>query len=152
MEVAGNELVGLLLCKALEISLIIEGDSVTALHQDGGRVDVAFRRSPCRRFDLAVGADGIHFAVRVYAFGPEERFSRPFDMFVGTVPSSMPIEDPRTVLMYNEPGPSLGIHPAGGRPAFALIFRGQEDFDYRDTDQGKRLVEPTFVGGGWATK
>lgn len=124
VEVARNELVGLLLEKAQETSLIIRDDSITALHQDGGGIDVEFQRTPSRRFDLVVGSDGLHSTVRRLAFGPEERFSRPFGMFVGTVRAPAPIQDPRTVLLYNEPGTSLTIHPAGGKPGFAFIFRG----------------------------
>lgn len=152
VEVARSGLVDLLLGKARENSLIIEDDSVTGLHQDGGGVDVEFRRTSSRRFDLVIGADGIHSTVRALAFGPDERYSRPFGMFVGTVRSPMPIEDPRTVLMYNEPGTSLTIHPAGGKPGFAFIFRGQDAFDYRNPDQGKRLVDSTYAGGGWLTE
>jgi len=151
VEVARNELVGLLFDMAREASLIIRDDSIAALHQDGGGIDVEFQRTPSRRFDLVVGADGVHSTVRRLAFGPEERFSRPFGMFVGTVRAPAPVEDPRTVLMYNEPGTSLTIHPAGGKPGFAFIFRGQHDFDYRDAERGRCLVESTYAGGGWLT-
>ena len=151
VEVARNELVGLLLEKAQERSHIIRDDSITALHQDGGGVDVEFQRTPSRRFDLVVGSDGLHSIVRRLAFGPEELFSRPFGMFVGTVRAHVPIEDPRTAVLYNEPGTSLTIHPAGGKPGFAFIFRGEHDFDYRDAEQGRRIVESTYAGGGWLT-
>jgi 2-polyprenyl-6-methoxyphenol hydroxylase-like FAD-dependent oxidoreductase len=43
----------------------IFGDSVTSLVQDNGRgVDVAFEHSRPRRFDLVIGADGLHSIVR----------------------------------------------------------------------------------------
>ncbi|MDP4510776.1 Rossmann-fold NAD(P)-binding domain-containing protein [Nonomuraea turcica] len=38
-------------------------------------VHVTFERSSPRRFDLVVGADGIHSAVRRLAFGPESDFA-----------------------------------------------------------------------------
>lgn len=152
VEVARNGLVDLLLGKARENSHLIRNDSVTGLHQDGGGIDVEFRRTPSRRFDMVIGADGIHSNVRALAFGPEERYSRPFGMFVGAIRSPMPIEDPHTVLMYNEPGTSLTIHPAGGKPGFAFIFRGEHAFDYRNPDQGRRLVDSTYAGGGWLTE
>ncbi len=85
VEVARSDLVSLLLQKAQENSLIIRNDSITALHQDRSGIDVEFQRAPSRRFDLVVGADGLHSTVRRLAFGPEERFSRPFGMFVATV-------------------------------------------------------------------
>ncbi|WP_427017402.1 FAD-dependent oxidoreductase [Pseudarthrobacter sp. P1] len=150
-EVARNDLVALLLEKARENSLIIRDDSITALHQDGGGIDVEFQRSQSRRFDVVIGADGIHSGVRRLAFGPEKLFSRPFGMFVGTVRAPVPIDDPRSVLMYNEPGTSLTIHPAGGKPGYAFIFRAEQDFDPRDVDKGSRLIESTYAGGGWLT-
>ncbi|WP_111718875.1 FAD-dependent oxidoreductase [Homoserinimonas sp. OAct 916] len=151
VELARNELVDLLLDKARESTLIIPHDSITVLHEDSGGIDVEFERTPSRRFDLMIGADGVHSTVRRLAFGPEEHFSRPFGMFVGTVQAPLQIEDPLTVLMYNEPGTSLSIHPAGGKPGFAFIFRGQHNFDYRDPEHGRRLVESTYASGGWLT-
>ncbi len=55
------------------------------------------------------------------------------------------------MLLYNEPGTSLTVHPAGGKSGFAFIFRGHHDFDFRNTEQGGRLVESTYAGGGWFT-
>lgn len=39
-------------------------DMITRLNPDGGGVDVIFDRVTPRRFDLVVGADGIHSGVR----------------------------------------------------------------------------------------
>jgi 2-polyprenyl-6-methoxyphenol hydroxylase-like FAD-dependent oxidoreductase len=47
------------------------GDSITALTQTPDGVRVEFEHGPARTFDLVVGADGIHSAVRRLAFGPE---------------------------------------------------------------------------------
>ena len=149
VEVPRSALVALLLARAQENSLIIRNDSITALHQDSGGIDVEFQRTRSRRFDLVVGADGLHSTVRRLAFGPEELYSRPFGMFVGTVRAPTPIEDPHTVLLHNEPGTSLTIHPAGGKPGVAFIFHSQHNFNYRDAEQGRRLVESAYAGGGW---
>jgi 2-polyprenyl-6-methoxyphenol hydroxylase-like FAD-dependent oxidoreductase len=49
-------------------------DSITALQEDGNGVIVSFSRSQQRRFDLVVGADGLHSNVRALAFGNESKF------------------------------------------------------------------------------
>ena len=38
-------------------------------------VDVAFEQGPHRRFDLVIGADGLHSNIRGLVFGPESRFA-----------------------------------------------------------------------------
>ncbi len=47
------------------------GDSIRALDQDQNGVSVEFDHSSSRRFDLVIGADGLHSAVRTLVFGPE---------------------------------------------------------------------------------
>jgi 2-polyprenyl-6-methoxyphenol hydroxylase-like FAD-dependent oxidoreductase len=44
--------------------------------QDAHGVDVVFAGGDRRRFDLVVGADGLHSALRTLVFGPHERFVR----------------------------------------------------------------------------
>jgi 2-polyprenyl-6-methoxyphenol hydroxylase-like FAD-dependent oxidoreductase len=51
------------------------GDSIAALSQDTDGVRVEFERGAPRRFDLVVGADGLHSRVRTLAFGPKERYT-----------------------------------------------------------------------------
>ena len=51
------------------------GDSVSALTQEADGVRVEFDRGAPRKFDLVIGADGLHSRVRTLAFGPKERFT-----------------------------------------------------------------------------
>src|SRR5690606_33254088 len=52
------------------------GDSISALRDTEGGVEVEFENGPAARFDLVFGADGIHSRVRRLTFGPEEQFVR----------------------------------------------------------------------------
>ena len=52
------------------------GDSVVALEEDADGVRVRFEHGAPRRFDLVIGADGLHSAVRAIAFGPESTFEK----------------------------------------------------------------------------
>src|ERR1700733_10509097 len=52
------------------------GDWIAELAQDPDGVDVAFAGGGRRRFDLVIGADGLHSALRAMVFGPRERFVR----------------------------------------------------------------------------
>ena len=55
---------------------IVFGDSVSEVENTPDGVTVRFERSPQRKFDLVVGADGLHSAVRRVVFGPESQFER----------------------------------------------------------------------------
>lgn len=48
---------------------MIFGDSIRDLHDTGSAVVVVFQSGTQRTFDLVVGADGLHSAVRQLAFG-----------------------------------------------------------------------------------
>ena len=52
-------------------------DSIDALHDDGAGVDVRFRSGAQQRFDIVIGADGMHSNTRnALVFGPEAPFTR----------------------------------------------------------------------------
>src|SRR3984885_6672266 len=123
LEVPRADLAAVMHDAARERAEFVFGDSITALHQDGGGVDVTFATGAPRRFDLVVGADGLHSAVRRTVFGPESRYVRHLGMYVATLPLGRPAADPGTVLMYNMPGRSVSVHPANGSAMAAFIFR-----------------------------
>ncbi|HTQ35873.1 MAG TPA: FAD-dependent monooxygenase, partial [Steroidobacteraceae bacterium] len=81
------------------------GDEVTALAEDGTGVMATFGKNGTRRFDLVVGADGLHSGVRALAFGPQECF----ETFLGyqvaafEVPGYQP-RDPGIYVLHNRPG------------------------------------------------
>jgi 2-polyprenyl-6-methoxyphenol hydroxylase-like FAD-dependent oxidoreductase len=126
-------------------------DSIATLHPDQGGVDVTFSRSGPRRFDLVIGADGLHSAVRRLAFGPEADYVRHMGLYVATMPLTGFAADPHDVLMYNTPGKAISVHPASGRALAAFIFRHPQvaGLDYRDTAEHKRLLAKVYAGGGW---
>jgi 2-polyprenyl-6-methoxyphenol hydroxylase-like FAD-dependent oxidoreductase len=127
------------------------GDSIATLDQDEHGVDVTFDQAPARRFDLVVGADGLHSTVRRLAFGPEADFIRHLGLYIATMPLDGPADSPGEVLMHNTPGKAVSIHPGCGEAIAAFMFRSPPvpDFDHRDSEQHKRLLTATFAGDGW---
>ncbi|MFG2041184.1 FAD-dependent oxidoreductase [Dactylosporangium sp. NPDC048998] len=126
-------------------------DSITTLHGDAAGVDVTFDRAAPERFDLVVGADGLHSAVRRLAFGPERDLVSHLGVWVATLPLGEPADDPRHVLLYNEPGRLVSVHPSRGEALIAFIFRGPAipDLDHRDTERHRRVVADAYAGAGW---
>jgi 2-polyprenyl-6-methoxyphenol hydroxylase-like FAD-dependent oxidoreductase len=128
------------------------GDSITSLAQDDGRgVDVEFERSRPRRFDLVIGADGLHSMVRHLAFGPESSFVRYAGLYVATLPLPRGIDPGGEMIMLNAPGKSVTLHPSRETPLAALIFWNPEirNFDHSDSEQHKRILETTFANIRW---
>lgn len=58
------------------------GDSITAISADG---EVRFENAPPRRFDIVVGADGLHSNVRRLTFGEESRYSSFIGAYFGVL-------------------------------------------------------------------
>ena len=151
VEVPRADLAAILHDAARDDAEFLFGDSVTALHQDPDGVGVAFERNSPRRFDLVVGADGLHSTVRGLVFGPEADYVRHVGFYVATLPLGRPATDPAAVVMHNLPGRSVSVHPVRGNAVAAFIFRGPAlpALDHWDTDAHRQVVLDAYRGGGW---
>ncbi|MFI1913155.1 FAD-dependent monooxygenase [Nocardia sp. NPDC020380] len=148
VELPRAELAAILLDAARDRAEIRWGDTITGLTDDGQRVAATFAESAPATYDYVIGADGLHSGVRRLVFGEEREFVRHKGFYVATLPIERALGREREVIMYNTPGRSVSVHPAGGKPLAAFIFRGPEtpDYDYRDTAQHKRLVLAAYTG------
>ncbi|WP_027344932.1 FAD-dependent monooxygenase [Hamadaea tsunoensis] len=151
VELPRGELASVLYAAARDHAEFLFDETITGLHQDEGGVDVTFDRAGPRRFDLVIGADGLHSTTRRLVFGPEADFVRHMGVYVATLPLGEPAREPDEILMYNTPGRLLSIHPANGDALAAFIFRGPAipGFDHRDMDQHKKIVLDAYAGIGW---
>src|SRR5581483_7720796 len=134
----------------------IFGDRIAGLTQDADGVDVAFAGGGRRRFDLVVGADGLHSSLRAMAFGPHERFLRHLGhvMAFYTVPNEFGLD--RWLIDYQEPGSgrSAGLRPIQDATRAMAMFSfpaADLDVDYRDIAAQKRLLRERMAGFGWLT-
>jgi 2-polyprenyl-6-methoxyphenol hydroxylase-like FAD-dependent oxidoreductase len=129
----------------------IFGDCIASLTQDDAGVDVEFEHSRPRRFDLVIGADGLHSIVRRLAFGPESSFVRFAGLYVATLLLPHDIDPGREIIMLNVPGKSLTLHPSRKSPLAAFIFWNPEirDFDHWDSESHKHILEAAFADIGW---
>ncbi|GAA1445914.1 FAD-dependent monooxygenase [Leifsonia poae] len=151
VEVPRADLARVLLDAARPTAEFVFGDAIASLHADTDGVDVAFDSGMERRFDIVIGADGLHSGVRRLAFGDEAQFVRHQGLYVGTYPLGQPLDDPTEVVMLNTPGRSASVHPGSGHPLAAFIFRSPADpgFDHRDADQHAAMIREAYRGDGW---
>jgi 2-polyprenyl-6-methoxyphenol hydroxylase-like FAD-dependent oxidoreductase len=151
LEVARANLAAVMHDAARERAEFVFGDSIAALRQDAAGVDVTFAAGAPRRFDLVVGADGLHSGVRRLVFGPPSGYVRHLGMYVATLQLGYAADDPNTVLMYNLPGRSVSVHPVNGNAMAAFIFRSPviPGLDNRDIAACKQVVLDAYGDGGW---
>jgi 2-polyprenyl-6-methoxyphenol hydroxylase-like FAD-dependent oxidoreductase len=151
IEIARGDLARILHEASAGDAEYIFGDSIKTLSQDEQGVDVAFERSPPRRFDLVIGADGLHSIVRRLAFGADSEFVRHAGLYAATV--SLPASDDagREMFMLNTPGKLAALHPGQGAPLAYFVFWHPEipEFDYTDLNRHKRVLDEAFAGIGW---
>lgn len=152
LEIPRADLAATLARAARQDAEFVYDDTVSALHDDGHGVDVSFERGASRRFDLVVGADGLHSWVRRLIFGDEARFTDHLGMYLAATPlGTAPAANPRTVLMHHAPGKAVAVHPARGRESAAFIFRHPPlpDTAARDTEHHRQLINDIYTGMGW---
>lgn len=125
-------------------------DSIRALAQDDSGVDVEFERGAPRRFDLVIGADGLHSAVRRIAFGPESSYARYLGLYSASVRVDPGFGRANWGVIHQEPGRTAGVYSYRGKAAAFFAFRPREfPGDIRETEQQKKLVTESYAGMGW---
>jgi 2-polyprenyl-6-methoxyphenol hydroxylase-like FAD-dependent oxidoreductase len=127
-------------------------DRITGLAEEGDGVKVTFASGAVRRFDLVVGADGLHSGVRRLVFGPEQEFVRHLGGYMAyfTVPDPGHLD--HWFLMHGVPGGLVaGIRPENGGTATAMLsFTSPAlDYDRRDVPAQKEILRARFTGVGW---
>lgn len=130
------------------------GDRIATLTQDPDGVDVTFAGGSECRFDLVIGADGLHSSLRALAFGPHERYLRHLGhaMAFYTVPNEFRLD--RWLLDCVVPGRSAGLRPirdaALGMALFSFAAT-EAELAVRDADAQKALLRDKMAGLGWLT-
>jgi 2-polyprenyl-6-methoxyphenol hydroxylase-like FAD-dependent oxidoreductase len=126
------------------------GDSITSISDDG---EVGFEHGPPRRFDVIVGADGLHSNVRALIFGPEADFSTWIGAYLSVVSMPNYLNLDGVMEAIAEVGRIAGVYSAAhlddARAVF--LFRTPEPLQYhhRDTPRQKQLLREHFADMGW---
>jgi 2-polyprenyl-6-methoxyphenol hydroxylase-like FAD-dependent oxidoreductase len=129
-------------------------DSIDALEDDGDGVGVRFKSGEYGRFDIVIGADGLHSNTRALVFGPEESFNRYlgrcFNLF--SLPNCAGLS--HEAIMYAESGRMAGVYAVGDTDTLyaILTFAAEEaPFLSRDIDEQRKRTAEVFAESGWET-
>jgi 2-polyprenyl-6-methoxyphenol hydroxylase-like FAD-dependent oxidoreductase len=127
--------------------------SIHAFHQDVDGVDVEFSTGEERRFDLLIGADGLHSRAREIAFGAEVQFEK----YLGYVAASFiangyPHRDEATYVSFARPGCQVSRYAMRqDQSAFLLVFaeKNKPAIAAHDSAAQKALLHSKFANDGW---
>ncbi|PFX03853.1 FAD-dependent urate hydroxylase [Nocardia farcinica] len=131
------------------------GESIGTLRPDDAGVTVGFTSGAAGRFDLVIGADGVHSATRRLAFGPEENYKTYLGGYTSyfTLPTPAGVE-PGWLAMRTVPGAALGIRPDAepGTAKAVIMLRTAADPALRgDVTAQQQLIRRMLHGAGWLT-
>jgi 2-polyprenyl-6-methoxyphenol hydroxylase-like FAD-dependent oxidoreductase len=155
VEILRGELAAILYEASRAGTEYVFGDSIRTIEDmdsGGGEVAVTFEHGPPRRFDLVVGADGLHSNVRLLTFGDESQFRRWLGGYlcVFTLPGEEPFGRMRA---YTAVDKLVSVYPTQttGSAKAVFFFRRAEElvYDHHDIEHQKQLLRDAFAGEGW---
>jgi 2-polyprenyl-6-methoxyphenol hydroxylase-like FAD-dependent oxidoreductase len=151
VTVGRSDLSRLLFEKAKSASDVIFGDQIVALREQADGVEVRFRHGGERRFDLVIGADGLHSGVRRLAFGPQHQFEKSLGYAVAAVEvAGYRPRDEDIYLMYGLPGRMLGRFTLReDRTLFLFVFTAANDPLPEALDAQKATLRRRYADGKW---
>ena len=128
------------------------GDSITGIAQDADGVEVTFEHAAPRRFDLVIGADGLHSDVRSMVFGEEARFLHHLGLYLSifSTPNATGLDHAQQI--HATPGHVAILTSSRDREQAKAVFFFRSDplsYHRRDTATQQRLLAEAFADTGW---
>ena len=131
----------------------IFGDRITAIRQEDDGVSVAFAHAAAERFDLVIGAGGLHSPVRALVFGPDDRYQT----YLGYDTASFSIEgyprrDPRSYVSFAAPARQVTRYSLrDDRTVFFFVFSRRAEFPDAQNDPAlqKKILRDVFGRDAW---
>jgi 2-polyprenyl-6-methoxyphenol hydroxylase-like FAD-dependent oxidoreductase len=122
-------------------------DSITSISAEG---DVTFENGAPRRFDIVVGADGLHSNVRRLAFGDESRYSTYIGAYLAvlSVPKELAVDGEMALRL--DVGRMAGCYTSRrlDDARIGFFFRRAQPLDihHRDVLGQRRALRTAFAG------
>lgn len=129
----------------------IFGDEIVAIEEQPDCVRIKLKHAGERRFDLLIGADGLHSVVRKLVFGPQPRFERRLGYVVAAFEArGYRQRDEDVYLIYGQPGRMVGrFTQREDRTLFLLVFAAQDASLPETLDAQKAMLRKVYGRCGW---
>ncbi len=156
VEILREDLAGLLYEATRAHTRYLFDDTVTGIDQRPDGVRVTFENTGPETFDLVVGADGLHSTVRRLAFGPEREYVHHLGSYLGvfTAPNFLGLDRWQVWLRAEQEQVGYAVYSARDNTEIRASMgfeSGPLDYDRRDLDAQRRLIEERVAGIGWET-
>ena len=146
-----SDLSRVIFTKAVDGCEVIFDDSINRIIEDETSLRITFESGEERRFDLLIGADGLHSTVRTLAFGPQEKYEKHLGYTVAAFEvSGYRPRDENVYVIYERPGRQLGRFALrDDRTLFLFVLA-------RDLERSRTLIllttrKPSFAAGSQMT-
>ncbi|WP_437644054.1 FAD-dependent monooxygenase [Sorangium sp. So ce362] len=135
-----------------DIEIVFDA-SIRALREVSGGMEATLTKGSARKFDLVLGCDGIHSAVRKLWFGNEARYTHFLGCYFSITIADKLLIERDTAQMYNVPGKAVMLNAYKNKTDIILCFASEQEvpYDHRDPDQQRRIIREQFTGQGWRT-
>lgn len=131
------------------------GVSIVGIEGNGAGSIVTLSDGTRERFDVVVGADGLHSAVRALAFGPESQFERFLGCYIAAFRvRGYPHRDELTHVSRTVRGRQVGrVSLRDGETLVLLVWRPEPTASIvpPDPDEQQLAVRRAFGDMGWET-
>lgn len=147
ITIARSDLAAIIYSSIADDVEVVFDDTITAIDNRADGVSVSFERRPDREFDLVLGADGLHSAVRDLAFASDGA-----EHYLGCCVAAFTTDgyrprDELTYVLYNVPGAQVGRFALrDDRTLFLFVFRHP---DPHPVDDARALLRARFDDVGW---
>jgi 2-polyprenyl-6-methoxyphenol hydroxylase-like FAD-dependent oxidoreductase len=149
VEILRGDLAEVLYDATRERTEYLFGDEIVALDDHADGVDVTFANGRPRRFDLVIGADGIHSAVRRLTFGEAPQFVHDLGLYVSifTVPNTYGLH--HTGQLFSAPGKTASVFGTSAERAVAVFYFTADEPPAHTAAAQMSMLTQAFAGAGW---
>lgn len=153
IEIERDKFVNILFGKLKDEVEFIFNNSIATLRETKENIEVTFRDGSRRKYELVLGCDGVHSAVRKNWFGDEAEYSHFLGAYFSNTIATRLLIPQRSLQMYNVPNKGVMLNAYNNKTDIIFCFNTEKEiaYDFRNQQQQKKIILEQFEGIGWRT-
>lgn len=154
IEIERDKFLGILFDKLESNVEFMFNDSIIALEETTNNINVVFKNGFPRSFDLVIGCDGMHSAVRRIWFGQEKDYTHFLQAYFSISTVNKLLIKQKTMQMFNVPDKAITLNAYNNKTDIILCFFSEKEisYNYRDNEWQRKVILEQFAGAGWKTE